>query len=531
MRRTERYTVPLPEPWYPDEAFYRLRFREKPWWYRAYLRARALFAGIELSDVTRRHHLQEIRRRLQRDAREIVDTSIPALIHGFFRPVSHLQRELGRIMPAIDDAIGTARNRFLLELLAARAPNLAAHLQTASSIPAALLDDPSLPLDEYRAIVRANLEAALTATFDETERAIAPVWHALQTLRILGTVDIESIQPISGSDQARTPLRIVAPVIGRLHQCIEAAFRHASSEATELAVRHYRSRGRLRAVSAAAVWQSVEDVRRTVPLLDLARFAAGEPFLGLPDLSLKSDWRPAFERALAERAVGLVGPTVVEERTVRVRRILSESFLVDRQSPGWLPDALYPRTTATLMVMAASESFRNTRRAVTQLVIDGQFNHLDTRNSLHQAALQLDQALERIATLLGDDARTGTLTEEIGRLSRRAGGSSLVRRQLMGLYERYRPRIRSIIEEACGSLIDGGSLVSRTVNGREGSFELDRRAARTDTGGLPLEEQLQLVADHWARLGRELEGLYRAEAEVTVQRIPLVGAAGTVDGN
>jgi hypothetical protein len=125
-------------------------------------------------------------------------------------------------------------------------------------------------------------------------------------------------------------------------------------------------------------------------------------------------------------------------RDEAVEEILSRVYLIDRAPPAWIPSTLHPRTTGYLLLLAASEFFHDTRRVVTQLVIDAEFYHLDTRNTLHQAALELDQALERLRALLGDDRNRGTLGDEIQRIQHRSPASSLTRRRLTGTYERYR---------------------------------------------------------------------------------------------
>lgn len=493
---------------------------EFPFWYRWYLRLRGLFGARTVEEATRAHHLQELRRRLDRVARSYVDCSVPALLPAFHQRVRSLKSQLQRIRPALDETTGLARGAFLRTVLEEAAPELAERLHAAATFSSEELSDPNLTLQEAQARVRHAVGAALETEVAEIERRVAPLWAALRTLNLLQRVDLDALLPVQGARREQTPLRVVQNTLLHLHQTLELCHRHLNADATEHAWSFAHHRIRSQPGPARAIWSEIEEFRASVPFVDLIRYAAGEPFLEVPGLSIKSDWWSPLREDWTHRSVDRVGGDLLQARQESISQLLSQTYLIDRAPPVWIPTALHPHTTGYLLLLAASDFFHDTRRVVSQLVIDAEFYHLDTRNTLHQAALQLDQSLERLRTLLGDERHSGALREEIQRLQQRATTSSVVRRQLTGLYERYRPRVRTSIEETMDALELIGSLISRTEDGTERAYRVRELHSQSFSGDYAPKELIDIVATRWHALGRSLRALYRLENDLTNRSRP-----------
>ena len=520
MRRTSRYTVRFPEPIYPAAETYHQRFMEFPFWYRWYLRLRGLLGARTVEEATRAHHLQELRRRLDRVARSFVDCSVPALLPAFHHHVRSLKAQLLRVRPALEETTGLARGAFLQTMLEHSAPAVAERLHDAAGFSADELSDPNLSLQDAQSRVRRNVANALEREVAEIERRIAPIWSALRTLNLLQRVELDVLLPVQGARREQTPLRVVQDSLLHLYQALELCHRHVNSDATEGAWAFAHQRIRAQPGPARAIWSEIEEFRAAIPFLDLIRYAAGEPFLEIPGLTIKSDWWSPLREEWIHRSVERVGGVLLRSRQESLSQILSRTYLIDRTPQTWIPSALHPHNTGNLLLLATSEFFHDTRRVISQLVIDAEFYHLDTRNTLHQAALQLDQSLERLRTLLGDDRDPGTLREEIQRLQQRSATSSVVRRQLTGLYERYRPRVRTSIEETVDALELIGSLISRTEDGTERAYRIRELHSQSFSGDYAPRELIDIVATRWHTLGRNLRALYRLENDLTTRSRP-----------
>jgi hypothetical protein len=514
VRRGSRYTVRFPDAVEPTPELYRQRFAEFPFWYRWYLRLRALLGARTVEAATRDHHLQELRRRLDRLARGQVDCSVPALLTAFHQRVRTLQLQLRRIRMALEEATGLSRGAFLRQALERISPETAEALHAAEAIPEEDRINPDIPLEETQRRTRRRLEQTLDESFSEIEHLLGPVWAALRTLNLLDRIDLDALLPVQGARREQTPLRVVKEQLQELHQSLELCHTYLNHAATELAFEFARGRSRTKPGPPGAIWAEIEEFRAAVPLVDLVRYAAGEPFLEIPGLTIRSDWWGPFREEWILRGVEKTGQNLSRFRDDAVRDTLSRVYLIDRAPPAWIPTTLHPRTTGYLLLLAASEFFHDTRRVVTQLVIDAEFYHLDTRNALHQAALELDQALERLRTLLGDDRNRGTLGDEIQRIQHRSPASSLTRRRLTGLYERYRPRVRGGIETVLDALELIGSTIARTEAGTERAYLIHELHSQSFSGDYAPGELLEIVATHWYPLGRQLRGLYRLENDL-----------------
>lgn len=514
MRKNEHYTVPFPSAEPPAPSLYRERFMDFPLWYRLYLRLRALINGVPLEEITRRHDLQELRRTLTAEHRDLVDCNLPALLPGFQSRLRILESQRRRISKGLQEITRNSGGRFLMHTLAALDPETYQVLREAGRIPETLLESTGTTLAVAQEAVRLHLTAELDVQFPVVERQVRHIWTSIHALRLFGKIDLNPLFPRpEANSNARIPLRIVRVPLQELYQVLELLRTNTNRAATEHAWEFLRRVVRMNPGPPGAIWNALEDFRSTVPMLDLIRLAWDEPHLEVPPLALRVEWWETFRQAWLSQSVKAVAGDLFEHRTVQVREILSRVYLIDRAPPSWIPGELYPATLGSVLLLAGSEFFHDTRRVVTQLVIDGVFHHLNTRNALHQAALQIDQALERLTVLMGDGENQGTLGEELQRIRQRSAGSSIVRRKLVGLYERHRRRICSSLEELIGALETGGNLVERTLAGTEVAFEYQRLKARSFSGEFSAQELLQTVGTSWLPLGRRLRALYRIESE------------------
>ncbi|MDA3951427.1 MAG: DUF5312 family protein [Spirochaeta sp.] len=517
MRRTDRYTIPFPDVEIPPAAVYREAFTRFPVWYRWYIRLRALLSASSVETVTRRHHLHELRRTLASRSKQLIDPSVPALLTGFHDHIRALAREMQAIGPSLDEATGSARGSFLKVALADRDTRLNGVLERATHLSDAERDDPERSLADVRESVRQRMEELLTHHRKRIERVLAPVWPALRSLNVLARIELDTLLPVQGARREETPLRVVEHTLVNLYQATELCHRNTAPEATELAIAFARPRIRSSPRSARGIWIAIDAFRTEVPLRDIIRFSREEPFLTVPTIELKTDWWPPFARTWIDVAVERCGGELLEHRHRYVLDTLRQSFDIDQEPPVWIPSVLQPRTLGVLLLLAGSDLFQDTRRVITQLVIDATFYHLDTRNTLHQMALQLDQALERLVQILGSGDSRGTLGEEVQRLQQRSGPSSIVHRQLTTVYERHRPRIRTAIEESVEAFQTAGAIIGRTLAGRDGAFDLTDFHGQTFSSDLPGRELLQIVATTWLSLGRMVHGLYMLETTMSSQ--------------
>jgi hypothetical protein len=513
MRKTDRYTVPFPPAEPPSPEIYRDRFRAFPFWYRWYLRIMAIVKGMPLDRIVQNHDLQELRRRLAVVARDVVDGAGPALLPEFHRRLRALDVQCRRIAPALQDTLGTARGEFLRSALARMEPQIHEALEIAAEIPETLLESTETTLAVAQEAVRTHIATELESHRALIEKHINPIWISLNTLNVLTKTDFSPFLPPGHELTAtRTPLRVVRTPMQELHQVLELVRSHTNRQATELAWDFVRHHTRRNPGVPGAIWSVVEEFTNTIPMLDLTRLAWEEPFLEIPELSIRSEWWETFRHTWISSGVHRAGPRFLEHRTEQVREMLSRGFLIDREPITWIPSELYPSTLGYVLLLAQSEFFHDTRRVITQLVIDGVFHLLDTRNALHQAALQIDQAMERLVTLFGSGDNRGTLGEELHRVQRRAGTSALARRRVVGVYERHRHRIRTALEEFIEAVETGGTLVERTLSGREVAFDYQQLRTQSFSGEYTAEDLLRIVGDHWYPLGRRLRALYRIES-------------------
>ena len=495
MRRSDRYTIPFPDVQIPSSAVYREAFSRFPVWYRWYIRLRALLSASSVETVTRRHHVHQLRRTLASRSKQLIDPAVPALLTGFHDHIRVLIREMQAIGPSLDEATGSARGSFLKVALADRDTRLNGVLERATHLTDSERDDPERTLADVRASVQ----------------------QALRSLNVLARIDMDTLLPVDGARREETPLRVVEHTLVNLYQATELCYRNTAVEATELAVAFARPRIRSSPRSARGIWIAIDAFLTEVPLRDIIRFSREEPFLTVPTIELKTDWWPPFARTWIDAAVERCAGELLEHRHRHILDTLGNTFKVDHEPPVWIPSTLQPRTLGVLLLLAGSDLFQDTRRVITQLVIDATFYHLDTRNTLHQMALQLDQALERLVQTLGSGDSRGTLGEEVQRLQQRSGPSSIVHRQLTTVYERHRPRLRTAIEECVEALRTAGAIIGRTIDGRERAFELTDFHGPTFTSDLPPRELLQIVATTWLSLGRMVHGLYMLETTMSSQ--------------
>lgn len=465
----------------------------------------------------KRRLLADLRHSLVEKASDVVDVTGPTLLGPFHARLGRVAREVKRINAVLSEATGPSRGAFLFYALERLDADLFLTVARGGDLPIDQLAEPDIDAEHARDMVRRRTATLLAEHHEEISRHLTPLWTALRGLTLLERVDFSAIIPLADESITRTPLRVVAQPLQDLHQALELALRSADPSAIELALSFARPRLRSIGSDPDSLWREIRAFTASVPLLDLVRFAKQEPLLAVPSLSIKSDWRPHLHREVIARAVDRVAPSMLEARMGRVRRILSDALMVDDPAPRQIPPALYPRTVEAVLEVAQSEFFHDTRRVVTQLVIDATFHHLDTRNVLHQLSLQLDQAMERMNGLFGSRDTPGTLSEEVARLQHRTASSSLVRRQLVGVYERSRPRIRAAIEEILLSLEEAGSIVARNHDGRDEAYDASHVKARSFSGEYRTSDLLEVVATQWYPLGKALRSLYQIESELSAR--------------
>lgn len=513
MRRTERYTVPFPPAEPAPRDRYVERFRQFPFWYRWYLRTVTVFTGSTIDRTVRLHELQELRRRITQVAPSIADCAIPALLPDFQRHLRTIITHRERLRMPIHEVTVNRRGPFLLYVLRHLSPETFTTLDNAATLPADLLESTETTRAVAQEAVRAHLLEEMERQEGEIRRHIEPVWTALRSLYLLARFDLDPIHPPRGSETARVPLRVVRTAMQEFFQLLQMVQLKEHPEALPLAWEYLRDTARMNLASPGGIYHALREFTAAVPMEELVQLAWEDPYLVIPAFSIRSEWWTPLQQTWLTRAADRTASALFEHRLVTLTDMVRDIFLVDRPPDHRLPTELYPTTTGIALLLAGSDLFQDTRRVVTQLVIDAVFHHLDTRNALHQAALQVDQSLERLMALLGDGVeRRGTLGEEIQRIRKRAGNASFARRQLVGLFERNRPRIRSAIEDLTESLITAGTLISRTVSRQEGAFEYRTLKLRTVESELPPQELLDLVAHHWQPLGRQLRALYRMES-------------------
>lgn len=518
MYRKQHKGIPFPKAIPTPITVYRGAFRRFPVWYRWYIRLRSLFSSQTIESTTKNHHLHQLRRRIAITAKTAVDPTVPALIGGFHSAIREIQDQLRRIDPSLDEATGTARGSFLRLVLAERNPRLHAAIQEAMHLTDSERDDPQITLERVQQAMQQRIEDRIEANRKQIAAILEPIWKSLRSLNVLGRVDIEALLPVQGARRPETPLRVVKDPLLALYQAAELCHRNQSDDATELALSFARPRIRGTATSSKHVWLAINSLWKQTPLIDLCRFATDDPFLEVPTIVLKTDWWGPFVRSWIETGLNRCGNELLEHRHGQLLRFVGEVFHVEANPPGWIPSVLHPHTLGSLVLLAESGLFHDTRRAITQIVIDATFYHLDTRNTLHHMALQIDQSLEEITRRIGDSDHRGSLGEEVIRLQNRSGPSSIIHRQLTTVYERHRPQLRTATERCIESLRTAGTIMERNILGTEEEFEFNDLQGAGFTSDHSLTDLVRIVAHRWRYLGEILAGLY--SLETTLSQLP-----------
>lgn len=515
MRRTERYTVPFPPPEQSSPESLYTHLRTYTLWRRLYLRVSSLFRGSSLAETVRQHELKAIRRRLREHTKEVVQTDIPALLPGFhqhFRPVL-INRERMRV--PLHELTVERPGQFLIHLLRELDIVVFRELEAAATLSEDLLNSTETTLPIAHEAVRVALNSALESHYHAIRGTIEPRWIALRALYLLSRFDTSPMQPSMKGGATRIPLRVIRSTVQEFYQLLQLVLMKADPAVLEIGWQYLRSTTRMNMGTPPPILESIQDFIEAVQLEDLVYLAWDDPFLQIPSLTLRSDWWKQFSQNWHVAAGDRTGAILFQRRLDLLEELVTELFEAPLVKENTVPPELYPSSTAYAIRLAGSPSFMDTRRLVTQLVIDAKFHNSTTRTTLHQAALQVDQALEQITALLGDGKETrGTVGEEMHRIRRRTGNNAVGRRQLITLFEAHRQRLRSSLEGLSQGLIVGGEEIARAVIGKEGTFEYRTITLRTAESALPTMELLEYVARYWQPLGKRLRALQRMEFEL-----------------
>jgi hypothetical protein len=479
------------------------------------MRVSSLFRGSSLAETVRHQELKALRRRLQEKTSEVVQPEIPALLPGFHHNLRSILVNRERMRVPLHELTMERPGEFLVHLLRELDIAVYRELEAAATLSEDLLNSTETTMLIAHEAVRSSLNSALEKQYHAIRNTIEPRWIALRALYLLSRFDTSPMQPSIKGGEIRIPLRIIRSTVQEFYQLLELVIMKADPSILEIGWQYLRSTTRMNMGAPPPMLESIQDFMEAVQLEDLVYLAWDDPFLQIPSLTIRSDWWSHFSRSWHLRAGDSTGANLFRRRLELIDELVTDLFEAPSLRENIVPSELYPSSTTYAIRLAASPSFMDTRRLVTQLVIDATFHNSATRTTLYQAALQIDQALEQITALLGDGTETrGTLGEEMHRIRRRTGNNAVGRRQLMTLFEANRQRLRTSLDQLSQGLIVGGEEIAGTVIGGESRFEYRSPTLRTAESSLPAVELLEYVARYWQPLGKRLRALQRMEFEL-----------------
>lgn len=503
-KRRELPAIPFPLPQEPDLRIYATILHAAPRAVRFLVRVTAFLTGRRALDIMRERRLNELRERLLATGTRYVAGSPAVLTELFVKQYRDLLRAGNQLADSLQRVLGPGRFGFLRHVLAEREPQLFQQIEAAESLPVELAQDYALSAGQCVQTVQQRLSTQLNGNRQEIVAAIDGVWLALRAADLVSKLDPAAFEP--GPVELTT---VKVPLV-QLYQVCDLIARTADVGAL-LLVAGYVGNSRAGAEPAAQHFiRTVHALRQGVPLYEMIQLAYGHSEIDVPRVTLRSNWWQSYLQQAFDRVALGVPATLFETRHAAADALMRERFGEGVVMRALVPMELYRSAVSLLLTLARNEIFLSQRRALSQLVIDARFFRLDLRSQLHQALLELDQALDRLRTLFDEEGPPGSYFEEAERIRRHSASRAVADRQTLALVTRFRPRARTFLDAGVTALeVIGGIVAGNSTVGAD--FELHGAARKSAV----LSQQLIAVGDGWPRMAVILKAVVRIEAERT----------------
>ncbi len=514
MKKGVHYTVPLPDPVIPPDSLYADYFQSLPWIRRIILSFTARIRGTDTVRITRDFLLARLGESLDAHAGRYVDARKRILLPEFSREIRRLQYLSGRVSAVADNAASGGGGTFLRFTTRRLHPDLYRRCVSIAEPDQELIEQSAVPISEIADTCSDRLSGFLQEKKADVYLTLDEVWRAIVTLRVFLSAPFSVLTVDPRHPTVPVPIVTAATSLLRVYQSITAAYHYCTPVRLESAREYTESHTNAEDDVIGALYNGLALFLQRVPLLDIVRFAKGQPLMEISVPRIPVQWWESYEADWRKFASDRVPPRVLQGRFVHLREVISRIYQVPEVDSVRFPRSLYPRSLSVVRMLMDSERFQLSRKAVTQLVIDGIFHRIDLRNSLHQAILQLDRALERIIRLVGSGDSPGLLSEEEERVQRNSRSSSVARRRILSIHDRFRGQIIADLQAITTGLANAGEIVSMGVhNWADGTppFELESHSRTKYPRERPFPEHLNLAGTNWPDLSAQLTALFEAE--------------------
>ena len=497
MRRGERYTTSLPAPIVTPERVFRDHLHTLGRWRRIVLRLVAAMSGIGVERLVRKQLLRALKAEVTTAYPQLLRRNTDELTSRFFATIAALERSRSRLARLVGKI--EIDGERLARLLANSDPHLDRLLQRETAITERAERDESLDRDDVEVLAALQAEQRLDTHFVRIEAAIEPVWLGLRTLSV--TVGHDLAPFIAAARAGSTAPRTLRQPLAQLLQVL-TAFERDVGDDTLRAIgcgthpeECVRIAGEIRAAADA------------LPLLNLTRIAWEDPLLVVPPARIERDWWPDLRAAWIVAARRRATAELFELRRRTLHELVATCYPPGGEALAWLPTL--PHTVGLVLAAVGHTRFAAARAEATRVVIDGQFDDLAVRNGLHQAVLELDQAVERLRTMVdGLDGR-GTIGEELRRARGHSSVADTTANRMYTLIERQRARLTAVLTQ----LESGLRATALQLAQIRGSNAVTFR--RSPPIVVDLAEQIE---SGWVLLARHASALRTIEAQTPSER-------------
>lgn len=512
IRRSEHYTVPDALFTLPEQTVYRDSFRELPLLQRLYLRFRTWFGSADIVTVVKEHELEEVKQRVVARDPAVADVQIPALTAGFHERVRAIARHARALKPGLSAARGTGAGNFLREALRQLDPQLHETITASTSVPEEVVTDPSVSISDAREIVLAHLYEALDINKKAIVDHLDAVWRCLESLAALAAVDYNGLIPAGDARDIRTPMRIVRQPLTQFACTVAMCQRNRHRSAARLAMDYAGRRAGKGPHPDDAVWQVIDDLVSTVPLVDLVRLAADEPRLTLAELSPGTRWWARFAAGWSEMVNP--GPTLLRHRSMTVEDILRNHFGVEEPVVTWIPPSLYQRSVGALRRVVEVPRFRASRTMVGALAREQNLLPTSDRATILDHHVELDNVFARIEELFGHGNSRGAIGEELRRVGGADSDSATVGMHKVSIYSKYRPDVRILVGQAADALEATATRFDTHRRSVRRALKAGQIRLDLEDSDLPPVEIFDLVTESYRRLAVTVRSLAAMEHEL-----------------
>lgn len=496
----------------PGPDVYRTLYGDLSLLSKVFLLIRRWFQGETVEAAVRHREYRILYRRLERDHHEIVDPAIPMLLEGFARRLQELAKRITVIHAMVEEVSGERSGRFLQQVLKKVNPEIAEQLEQARNLPDAMLDDHTITLTDANAALKQNVEEALHVHQATVLREVGPVWACIVALTHLSQVRTRNMLPSGSTRDARIPLRVVRDDLITLYRELTYARQHRNPQGLDMAVEFATQRLGRSFSLYRGLWECIDDLLESVPFVDIIRLSLEEPCASVEPVKHRQDWWSVFAASWLDSLDA--GPGLLRHRSYRIETILHDDFSVTAPAITWVPVSLYQRTLGALRRLAFGPEFRMTRVFTGTIAREEGLLRPVNRRELLNAHVALDQQIDRMEDLIGSGDNRGKIGEEVKRLNASNSDAALVRIQMAGVLSKYRPSVRTMINEAIEALDSIQRVCATEEKTIVKGFPRVNNALADTLGETNPRYVLDLIIHRYEPLVKTLRGLCAVERDL-----------------